>query len=126
MPYAVEDFAYPGAAQIEQQQGIKVDRGNGQLVLVDCAQPWDVMVETRVSGGRNYCFDALGANGYLTVEIPSAFGIWTESNAVQAKLTAEGKTTTVEVPKNSVKPVGEGDGTTGNKPSILVELRITG
>lgn len=127
MPYAIEDFAYPGAAQIEQEQGIKVKRGDGRLLLVDCAKPWDVMVETRIQDDNNYCFDAVGTSGYLTVEIPSAFGIWTKDVALRAQLTPIGEQTkTIDVPKNAVKPVGEGDGTTGNKPSVLVELRITG
>ncbi|MFC8764745.1 hypothetical protein ACFUAG_29065 [Streptomyces sp. NPDC057193] len=128
MPYAVEDFAYPGAARIELEQGIKIKRGDGLLVLVDCTQPWDVMVETRIQSGRNYCFDALGPAGYLTVEIPDAYAIWTKAVSVQAKLTADGSTTssTVNVAKNAVKPVGEGDGNTGNKRSVLVEIRITG
>ncbi|MCX5300296.1 hypothetical protein OG898_28070 [Streptomyces sp. NBC_00193] len=127
MPYAIESLAYPNAAQIEAEQGIKLKRGDGRLLLVDCAKPWDVKVESLVDAGRNYCFDSLGTGAYLTLEIPAAYGIWTENVALQAQLTTTGEPTkTVNVPKNAVTPVGEGDATSGNKRSTLVELRITG
>ncbi|MFD6888108.1 trypsin-like serine protease, partial [Streptomyces sp. NPDC059957] len=124
-PYAVEESAYPGAAQILQEQGVNLKRGNGGLLLIACDKPWDIMVESRVAGGRNFCFDALRPDGYLALEIDTAFGIWTEDVAIQAKLTAEGNTTTVNVPKDSVRPVGESDHSSGRKQSVLAELRVT-
>ncbi|MFE5793973.1 trypsin-like serine protease [Streptomyces sp. NPDC056503] len=123
-PFAVEESAYPGASQILQEQGITLKRGNGGLLLTACDKAWDVMVESRVAGGRNFCFDALRPNGYLALEISDAFGIWTKDVAIQAKLTSEGKTTTVDVAKDSVKPVGESDIPSGRKPAVLAELRI--
>ncbi|MFD9535305.1 FG-GAP-like repeat-containing protein [Streptomyces sp. NPDC060010] len=124
-PYAVEDFNYPNAPKIQQEQGIVLRRGNGGLVMVDCAQPWDIQVETRVDGGRNFCFDALRPDGYITMEIFDTFGIWTEDVAVRAKLTANGQTTTVDIPKDAVKPIGETDLPSGGKRSVLAELRVT-
>ncbi|MGA5422390.1 hypothetical protein [Streptomyces lavendulocolor] len=123
---AVEDFTYPGATQIEQERGIKLKRGDGRLLLVSCAGTWDIMVESRRDAQGGYCFDAQGSSGYLSLELPDAFGIWTEANSVQAKLTADGETTTVAVPAHSVKPIGETDQSSGGKRSVLVELRVTG
>ncbi|QWQ45787.1 hypothetical protein KME66_24450 [Streptomyces sp. YPW6] len=125
MPSAVEDFSYPGADRISEERGIKLKSGDGKLLFVDCSVGYDVLVESRVDRA-GYCFKATGKQGFLTMELPGAYHIWTEGHPVRAKLTAEGETITVDVPKNGFKPVGESDSNTGRKPSVLVELRITG
>ncbi|MFJ5681032.1 hypothetical protein [Streptomyces sp. NPDC093097] len=123
MPSAVEDFAYPGAAKILQDQEITLKRGDGHIVLVDCEINQDIMVESRTGGGQ-FCFKVSGKQGYLTLELPDSFGIWPNAHPVQAKITADGKETVVDAPQGTYKPLGESGG--GKKRSFLVELRVTG
>ncbi|MFI5806029.1 hypothetical protein [Streptomyces sp. NPDC051561] len=128
MPTAVEDFAYPDAAQVLTDRGITLKKGDGHLTLVDCAAAHDILVESLANiADAKFCFKATSTSGYLTMEVPDVFAIYTKTaHSVRAQLTAEGETTTVNVPKNDWAQVGEGDSSTGNKPSVLVELRITG
>jgi hypothetical protein len=121
MPAAVEDFAYPGAAKIAQEQKILLKRGDGNLVLEACGESNDIQVKSRI-GQRLYCFDVVGKKGYLTLELPDTFGMWTESFPVKATLTANGTSTTVNAPANDYQPLGE-SGDVGAK-SVLVELRV--
>ncbi|MFD4050562.1 ricin-type beta-trefoil lectin domain protein [Streptomyces sp. NPDC058611] len=123
MPFAVEDFSYPDAARILADQKITLKRGDGHIVFVDCAAGTpDITVKSRIAQ-KNFCFDVVGNKGWLTLELPDAFGIWTEAHPVQAKITADGQETVVNAPANDYKPFGEaGDAST---PSVLVELRVT-
>lgn len=123
MPSAVEDFAYPDAAKILRDQQITLKRGDGHITLLtDCTAGYDIKVKSR-AGQKEYCFDVNGNKGYLTLELPDAFGIWTEDHPVQATVTADGKETVVDAPKNDYTPYGEA-GDTGLR-SVLVELRVT-
>jgi hypothetical protein len=59
------------------------------------------------------------------MEIPDAFFLWTQDQAMQATVTAEdGKTTVYKAAKNEVTEIGETDSPGGEKRSVLVELRI--
>ncbi|QRX96840.1 hypothetical protein JNO44_10040 [Streptomyces noursei] len=123
MPSAVEDFTYPGAAKILEERKITLKRGDGRIMLADCDSAYDVMVESRT--GKNYfCFTISGKQGYLTMELPDAYAMWTKDHPVKATITADGATTVVNAPKNQYTSMGE----TGNagKRSVLVELRTTG
>ncbi|MFD0375676.1 hypothetical protein [Streptomyces sp. NPDC127112] len=124
MPAAVEDFAYPNAAKIQAEQKILLKRGDGHITLVDCAAgAADITVRSR-TGQKLYCFDVNAAKGYVTLELPSAFGIWTKDYPVKATITAAGNQTVVDAPANDYKPIGEaGD---NGASSVLVELRVTG
>lgn len=123
LPWAVEDFSYPGAAQIRQDQQIVLKRGDGHITLTSCEGTPDILVKSR-TGQRSYCFDVNAKSGYLALELPDAFGIWTEAYPVQATITADGKKTTVTAEANDYQPIGEG---IENGPrSVLVELRVTG
>ncbi|MFD6475225.1 hypothetical protein ACFWEH_17210 [Streptomyces anulatus] len=121
MPSIVEDFNYPGADRILAERNIKLKRGDGHITLVNCDTPWNIKVESRLDNS-GYCFQATTKTGYLTLELPDAYGIWAEEHPVKATLTAEGKETVVNVPSNDYLPVGESTGL----PSVLVELRVTG
>jgi hypothetical protein len=122
-PVAVEDFAYPDADRILAEQGIALKRGDGRITLATCNEAADqIKVMTRVGAGE-FCFKATHTTGHLTLELPNVFGIQTESHPVRAELTAEGKSQTVDVPKNELKGVGEG---LGEPPAVLLEIRVTG
>ncbi|ORT55302.1 hypothetical protein BKD26_32710 [Streptomyces sp. CB03238] len=120
---AVEDFAYPGAARIQQDHQILLKKGDGHITLVSCEGVTDIMVKSR-AGQRDYCFDVNAKSGYLTLELPDAFGIFTEAYPVQATITANGQATVVKAPANEYIPFGEA-GQSGER-SVLVELRVTG
>ncbi|WP_331752112.1 hypothetical protein [Streptomyces sp. NBC_00829] len=121
MRSAVEDFSYPGASQIQKDQQILLKRGDGHITLVPCEGTTDIKVKSR-TGQTFFCFDVSAKQGYVTLELPDAFGIWTEAYPVKATLTADGKKTVVDAPAHDYKPIGEA-GDTGER-SVLVELRV--
>ncbi|WP_229864429.1 hypothetical protein [Streptomyces djakartensis] len=126
---AVENYEYPGADRILAEKGIKLKRGDGHIVLAECdqaAQQIRVMTVEDASAGRRgtYCFKAVGKTGRLTLELPRVFAVEAPDHPVSADLTADGRTTTVNVPKGGFESVGEG--TVGGARSVLVELRVTG
>lgn len=128
-PVAVEDFNYPGAADIQATRGIKLKRGDGHILLVDCDTTRDQIrvysVEDDTVGREgNYCFQATAKTGYLTLELPRVFALETGEHPISADLTANGETTTVNVAKDAFESVGEG--TVGGARSVLVEIRVTG
>ncbi|MEV7730213.1 hypothetical protein AB0P15_36695 [Streptomyces sp. NPDC087917] len=124
MPGLVEDFAYPNAAKIQVEQQIVLKRGDGHITLVDCAAGTpDILVKSRTGNGK-FCFDVNAPMGYVTLELPSSFGIWTQDYPVKATITSGGTQTVIEAPANEYKPIGEA-GDSGAK-SVLVELRVTG
>ncbi|MGN9796319.1 hypothetical protein ACTMTU_35260 [Streptomyces sp. OZ13] len=127
MPVAVENFNYPGAAEIFASRGVKLKRGDGHLVLTEgttlaeCDDPSNIAIDSRKG---IFCFKANAKSGFLTLELPDTFGIWTQDHPVQATLTANGQDTVVTAPANDNIAVGE-SGDTGVR-SVLVELRVTG
>ncbi|MFJ9952121.1 hypothetical protein [Kitasatospora sp. NPDC091207] len=121
-PPAVEDFAYPGAAEILQERNIKIIRGNGFLLLADC-NPAAQQIKVYTTNG-DACFQATGPGGFLTMEIPRVFALEAADHPISANLTAAGATQNVTVAQGGYKSVGEG--TIGGSRSTLVELRITG
>ncbi|MYQ49686.1 hypothetical protein GTW40_32525 [Streptomyces sp. SID4985] len=128
-PFAVEDFGYPGADRVLAEKGIKLLRGDGHIVLADCDQAAPqirVYTVADASSGRQgtYCFKGTARTGLLTLELPRVFAVEAADHPVSADLTANGQTTTVDVPKDGFEPVGEG--TVGGARSVLVELRVTG
>ncbi|MER6122213.1 hypothetical protein ABT173_05885 [Streptomyces sp. NPDC001795] len=128
-PSAVEDYNYPGADRILADKGIKLKKGDGHILLADCdqaARQIRVLTVKDDSVGRagTYCFKVLGRTGSLTLELPRVFAVEAADHPVQADLTANGRTTTVDVAKDGFESVGEG--TVGGARSVLVELRVTG
>ncbi|MGW2255202.1 hypothetical protein ACWCXH_34210 [Kitasatospora sp. NPDC001660] len=123
-PPAVEDFTYPGTSP---NPLLKLIRGDGHIVLADCntttqIQLWSSAVPSP-SGGPGVCFRVTGTTGYLALELPQTFMIQTGDKAVRANLTADGVAQSVDVAKNGYATVGQA---LGQKPTMLVELRVTG
>ncbi|MEU3830054.1 hypothetical protein GT045_06460 [Streptomyces sp. SID486] len=127
MPSLVEDFNHPGAAKAQQERGVTLKRGDGHIWLTDvtdlsqCGDTSNIAIESRKGV---FCFKTNAKTGYLTLELPDTFSIWTQDHPVKATLTAEGKDTVVNAPANDLTPVGE-SGDTGLR-SVLVEIRVTG
>ncbi|WP_256995042.1 hypothetical protein [Streptomyces sp. WY228] len=127
MPGTVEDFVHPGATKLQQERGVILKRGDGHIWLTDVTQLNDCF------GGNNiaiearkgvYCFKTDARSGYLTLELPDTFNIWTQDHPVKATLTADGMSTVVNAPADDLTSVGEASST--GKRSALVEIRITG
>jgi hypothetical protein len=132
-PPAIEDFAYPNADQIQRDQGIKLIRGDGHIVLSTCDDsPGQIKVLTVQGQSGNpqgaYCFKALAKTGYLTLELQRVFALETADHPISADLRPQNDPSapakTVNVDKNGYQSVGEG--TVGGAPAVLVELRVTG
>ncbi|MCZ4099891.1 MULTISPECIES: hypothetical protein [Streptomyces] len=128
-PSAVEDFAYPNAAKVLADKGIKLIKGDGHILLVDCADAAaqiKVMTVEDETVGRagTYCFKVNAKTGYLALEVPRVFYLKTQDHPITAGLTAGGETQTVDVPQGGFKGVGEG--TVGGAQSVLVALHVTG
>ncbi|MEV6162457.1 hypothetical protein AB0L71_11130 [Streptomyces sp. NPDC052052] len=128
-PFAVEDFTYPGAAQVLADKGILLKKGDGHILLADCDYSVDqirvlTVKDTSVGRDEMYCFKATSTTGYLTLELPRVFALETGEHPISADLTANGETTTVDVPEGGFKSVGEGN--IGGARSVLVEIRVTG
>ncbi|WP_432087342.1 hypothetical protein [Streptomyces sp. bgisy095] len=128
MPSAVEGFAYPNAAQIEEQTGGLLKRGDGNILLTACDGSQDLAVYVRPTpaGQEDFCFDVKAKPAYLTLELPQAYGIWTSGDPVKNTLKkADGSTTVVNAPANDFTGYGE-SGSTEGEATVLVELRIAG
>ncbi|MCH0538448.1 hypothetical protein I3F58_02495 [Streptomyces sp. MUM 203J] len=126
-PTVVEDFSYPGAAQLFEETGVKLIQGDGGILQGECdGSSNQILVYSRALPARydnQVCFKAVKSYGHLTLELPEVFGLWTKDRPVSAALTAEGKTQTVKLTKNDFKSVGEG---AQSAPTMLVELHVTG
>ncbi|MEU3001760.1 hypothetical protein ABZ684_30085 [Streptomyces sp. NPDC006995] len=119
--YAVEDFAYPGAAGIEADLGIVLKRGDGHITLADCA-PGGSFLEVYSRDKGRICFNVTGATGRLTLEIPTVYGIkGAASHATNVTLTAANDEQNVSVAKNEWKGVGE-SADPERRDHVLVEL----
>ncbi|MFE4362611.1 hypothetical protein [Kitasatospora sp. NPDC056808] len=122
-PPAVEDFAYPGAAAITK---VKLLRGDGHILLGDCAKPTQIQVWTLAPGNpdNQICFTVSGTTGSLSLQLPEVFAIQTAGGrAVRAGLTTGTTQQTLDVPKDGFKSVGEGN---NGASTSLVELTVTG
>uniref|UniRef100_UPI003C797610 hypothetical protein n=1 Tax=unclassified Streptomyces TaxID=2593676 RepID=UPI003C797610 len=122
MPYAVEDFNYPGAAKIEVETGAILKRGDGHMLMTVCDGAEDIMIKSRL-GQKDYCFTITAKPAFLTLEIPQAYGIWTSADPVKNTLRQEnGTATVIDAPANDFTGYGEA-GSTG-EPTTLIELRV--
>ncbi|MFH8556621.1 hypothetical protein ACH4FE_23850 [Streptomyces celluloflavus] len=125
-PPAVEDFEYPGAEKIFKERGIKLIKGDGHILLAECSQARDIVLERRWDDDPTdyqICFRVTGKKGVLSLSIPETFNVKAGDQAVRATLTADGKTQVVDVPKNTRKTVGEGVNPDAPQ-TTLVELRV--
>jgi hypothetical protein len=120
-PSLVETYSYPGAEQILAEKGIKLIKGDGHIVLAECVSgTGQAEVWSRSKG--HICFEARGAAGLLTMEIPEAYLILgAGGHTIQATVVIDGVTSSVTVLKNEFRGIGESG--PGGKPAVLLELR---
>ncbi|GHB27034.1 hypothetical protein GCM10010377_16270 [Streptomyces viridiviolaceus] len=120
--YAVEDFNYPQADKILAEQGIVLKRGDGRIVLADCASGTDLL---RVMARRNaetICFRTTGNSGWLTLEIPAVYVIRGNDYNTEVDMTVGSEEKTYSIEKNTWTAVGESADEQGRE-HMLVEIR---
>ncbi|MGW8766522.1 hypothetical protein ACWGN5_28945 [Streptomyces sp. NPDC055815] len=121
--FAVEDHAYPYADKILAEQGITLKRGDGHILLADCASGTGLM-EVWSREKQRVCFRATGNGGWLTLEIPSVYGVKAADFTTEVDMTVGTEEKSFDVPANSWQPVGETADPEG-RPHMLVEIRTT-
>ncbi|GGK77713.1 hypothetical protein [Mangrovihabitans endophyticus] len=141
-PSLVEDYSYPGAAAILDQQNIKLISGDGNIVLADCTDPPDgditfIYVYTSdlsVNDGDAVCFQVLGTPGVLAMEVPAVFEIRGDGRIAGSgdghDMTAVvkpqgGAAKTIELDPDGSTPVGIGTSPPG-APTTLLKLTARG
>ncbi|MBB4945248.1 V8-like Glu-specific endopeptidase [Kitasatospora gansuensis] len=124
-PSAVEDFAYPGAAQILAESHVALKYGDGNIRLADCTSTdnlIEVFSRTFDTGSVKVCFKVTGPTGFLALELPKVYSVKGDDHAVKATLNTGGSVSSVDIKKNLYTPVGEGTSTDG---TTLLELNAT-
>ncbi|MBB5890740.1 hypothetical protein [Kutzneria kofuensis] len=127
-PSLVEDFSYPGADKILADRGIKLISGDGHLLLVDCVNV-ATLIEVHASSltdhsndPGHYCFKVNGASGDLKLELTDAYQVKGDSHNVQAKVSVDGQSSTVNVDKNRWTGIGVG---ADSHAATLLELKAS-
>ena len=121
--YAVEDFNYPQADKIREEQDLILKRGDGHIVLAECVSgTGQLEIWSRVN--LRVCFKVTGDTGWLTMEIPSVYGVQTNGYDTELDMTTDTEETSYDIPANSWKGVGESENPQAG-PHTLVEIRTS-
>lgn len=117
-----EDFSYPGAEDY-LVSGITLKKGDGNLLIVDCATQHYVIKVESYQGTGEFCFDVRGSNACVTLELSGVFLIWTANEAIRATVVVAGEQSVVDL-QQGYNPVGFGaDGSLLG--ATLTELRLS-
>lgn len=120
--YAVEDYNYPLADEILTERNIVLKRGDGRIVLADCASETGLM-EVWARSTDKICFKVTGNSGWLTLEIPSVYGIkGSVDQTAQVDMTVGTEEKSFDIAKDSYTAVGESADEQGRE-HMLVEIR---
>ncbi|RKT53608.1 hypothetical protein C8E97_2180 [Saccharothrix australiensis] len=120
----VETFDHPGAAAIEERRHIRLKKGDGNIMLVECrANANQIRVESTafLPPENVFCFQVVGDKGSLTMEIPEAFLVFGNDYRSVASWTTDSGEVRQTVVDRKDKPFPIGEGVTG-KPGVLIEL----
>ncbi|MFE4207840.1 hypothetical protein ACFRSX_29320 [Streptomyces goshikiensis] len=121
--YAVEDFAYPNADKILAEQKIKLKRGDGHILLAECTGAPELM-EIFSHKQEKVCFRVTGDKGYLSLEIPSVFGVKGNDYAAQVDMSVGAEEKSFTVDRNAWTAVGETADDRG-RAFMLLEIRTS-
>ncbi|GAA1069918.1 hypothetical protein GCM10009665_77680 [Kitasatospora nipponensis] len=122
--YAVEDFGYPGADKILADRNIVLKRGDGHILLADCAGGTGLL-EVWSRSNAKICFRVTGTSGWLTLEIPRVYGIkGSVDQSAQVDMTTGTEAKTYDIAKNAFTGVGESTDPQG-RDFVLMEIRTT-
>ncbi|WP_306324345.1 MULTISPECIES: hypothetical protein [unclassified Streptomyces] len=120
--YAVEDYNYPQADKIQAERGIVLKRGDGHIVLTDCASG-ENLLRILARDSADVCFKVIGDEGFLTLEINSVHGVQTnDSSNTHLEMTAEDDHVEYDIPADTWKGVGESE---DGREHMLIEIRTT-
>nr|WP_079185556.1 hypothetical protein [Streptomyces sp. NBRC 110465] len=123
--YAVETFAYPRADEILAEQGVQLKRGDGHIVLADCATGTGlIQVWARRQDNKKICFRVTGNSGWLTMEIPAVHSIKGNDYTTEVDMTVGAERKSFDITKNAWTSVGESADDQGRE-HMLVEIRTT-
>ena len=129
-PPAIEEtHDYPLADKILAEKGIRLLKGDGHILLVDCASaPASELIRVdSTAGGANagtHCFRARGGKGYVTLELPEVFVIKAgTAHSIAAKIDDDGVEKAVAIAKNEWKPIAVDP--SDDKGATLLEIRTT-
>jgi hypothetical protein len=127
-PPIVEDYAYPGAAQIQLDRALTLISGDGHILLTDCGASTGLLEVHAFNSADHstdpghYCFRVTSPTGYLRLQVPNAYQVKGDDHTVRATVSINGQSSTVAVAKNGWTGIGEGAGT---DPATLLELRAS-
>ncbi|MBP0461840.1 hypothetical protein [Streptomyces montanisoli] len=119
--YAVEDFNYPQADKILAEKHIVLKRGDGHITLADCANGTGQLQFYSLENDE-VCFNVTGDSGWLTLELPSVYGVDGNDYTTQVDMTTDDEKKTFDVPANSWTPIGQSADPDGRQ-FMLVEIR---
>ncbi|MEV8311945.1 hypothetical protein AB0P36_32660 [Streptomyces flavidovirens] len=119
--FTVEDFNYPQADKILAEQNITLKRGDGHIVLADCASGTGLL-EVWAREKEKICFRATGSSGWLTMEIRAVYGVKGNDYTTQVDMTVGTEEKSFDVAKNAWTAVGESADEQG-RDHMLVEIR---
>ncbi|MBC2868008.1 hypothetical protein H1R13_24540 [Streptomyces mexicanus] len=119
----MEDFNYPQADKILAEKNIVLKRGDGHITLADCVSGTG-QLEVWARSKDKICFQVTGNSGWLTLEIPSVYGIKGNDYATQVDMTTGTEEKSFDIDKNTWTAVGESADEQGRE-FMLVEIRTT-
>ncbi|WCN01305.1 hypothetical protein [Streptomyces sp. M92] len=120
--YAVQVYDYPNADKILAEQNIVLKRGDGHIVLADCAAGGDLL-RFLARDHDDVCFEVTADEGRLTLELPAVHGVKTDDSAnTHLEMTAEGDQVEYDIPADTWAGVGE---SVDGRDHVLVEIRVT-
>ncbi|MFI5828731.1 hypothetical protein ACIA6C_16040 [Streptomyces sp. NPDC051578] len=122
--YAVEDYSYPNADKILTEKNIVLKRGDGHIVLADCASETGLL-EVWGRSQDKICFKVTGKSGWLTLEVPAVYAVkGSVDQSAQVDMTVGAEKKSFDVAKNAWTAVGESADPEG-RDHMLVEIRTS-
>ncbi|MCX4960160.1 hypothetical protein [Streptomyces virginiae] len=120
--YAVEDFNYPNAEKVLAETGIVLKRGDGNIVLADCASGQNLL-RILARDRADVCFKVTGDAGFLALELKSVHGVRTNDvKNTHLEMTAADDRVKYDIPAKTWEGVGE---SVDGRDHVLVEIRTT-
>ncbi len=119
-PTLEENYDYPGG---DKTPGIKLLKGNGQILLVGCNEGKTSVEVYRYGATEPFCFHFRKKTGYVKLEVQAAYGIRNHNDyTVDAKVKVNDTEKTVVAPVDDWVGFGTGPGERGG---VLLELRAS-
>ncbi|PRH79139.1 hypothetical protein C6N75_11205 [Streptomyces solincola] len=123
--FAVETFGYPNADVILRDQGITLKRGDGHITLAECGSEAGLLqIMRRPEDAVPVCFKVTGDSGFLTMEIPSVYGVRGNDYDTTVDMTVGAEEKSFDITPNQWTPVGETTDPDARE-HMLIEIRTS-